>query len=147
MQRLVHSGCDLQDSGEINGLGDVQLIMSAPSRRELAESLVSVGRTGNVREARLLLEAGAELNSTDSNGCSSLFLACGMGHIDVARILLAAGADKDLQGDNRGTTPLISACEGGHIEVVRILLESAVDINMSDDWLHSTHECVRQRPD
>ena len=43
--------------------------------------------------------------------------------LEVARLLLESGADKDL-ASNDGATALIMACYNGHLEVVRLLLES-----------------------
>ena len=71
MQRVVYSGCCLDDAAELNGLADVQLILSAASRRELAESLLDAGRRGNVRAAHMLLEASADANSMDKGDRSA----------------------------------------------------------------------------
>ena len=45
-------------------------------------------------------------------------------------MLLEAGSNKDLQG-NDGYTALIFSCENGHVEVARMLLEAAADMNMT----------------
>jgi hypothetical protein len=49
-----------------------------------------------------------------------------MGHIEVVRLLVEAGADKD-NATTIGWTPLSVACEEGHIEVVGLLVEAGAD--------------------
>ena len=55
-------------------------------------------------------------------------------------MLLEAGADKDLQGDD-GYAALMSACEGGHIEVARMLSEAGADANMANQGGHTALDC------
>ena len=47
----------------------------------------------------------------------------GEGHVEVARLLLEAGAAVN-QAPNHGVTPLLIACEKGHVECARLLLEA-----------------------
>ncbi|CAE7926101.1 CTTNBP2, partial [Symbiodinium necroappetens] len=48
------------------------------------------------------------------------------GHLEVARLLLHAEADKD-KARHSGATPLYSAAGNGHLEVARLLLEAKAD--------------------
>jgi ankyrin repeat protein len=48
------------------------------------------------------------------------------GHIEVVRLLVEAGADKEKERPG-GYTPLFVACKNGHIEVVRLLVEAGAD--------------------
>ncbi|CAE7237670.1 unnamed protein product [Symbiodinium natans] len=55
------------------------------------------------------------------------------GHVEVARALLAGGADKDWQdGVTSEKTALMHACAQGHIDMVRFLLEAGVKTNLKD---------------
>jgi hypothetical protein len=47
-------------------------------------------------------------------------------HIEIVRLLVEAGANKDKAGTN-GFTPLYAACQKGHIKVVRLLVEAGAD--------------------
>ncbi|XP_021206645.2 protein TANC2 isoform X3 [Bombyx mori] len=69
----------------------------------------------------LLLEFGADLEMTNSQGCSSLSLACQRGHTDVARRLIAAGASLS-HTDTAEQTPLVHAAKNGHRDTVIYLL-------------------------
>jgi len=43
------------------------------------------------------------------------------GHLEVLRLLLDHGADKDA-ADEDGYTPLYRACYEGHLEIIKLLL-------------------------
>jgi ankyrin repeat protein len=108
---------------------------------------------GNWDIAKLLIEAGTEVNQWDLFGQSPLHVAIGnmssrgnnnprdqdspnktSGH-DVVRMLVDRGANPNQQlyfraagrgafgGIGRGTTPFLMACASGDIEVVKLLLE------------------------
>ena len=56
----------------------------------------------------------------DNDGITALIAASGAGHVFVVRVLLMAGADKDL-ADNDGRMAVIVATRAGHVEVVSLL--------------------------
>ena len=45
--------------------------------------------------ARMLLEAGADVETPDNYGQTPFFMACWKGHAEVASLLLEYGANKD----------------------------------------------------
>ena len=55
--------------------------------------------------AKLLLEAGADVETPDNYGQSPFFMACWKGHADVAALLLDYDANKDCR-TKTGITPL-----------------------------------------
>ena len=50
-------------------------------------------------------------------------MASQAGHLEIARLLLEANADKD-KDNNKGATALIMASQHGHVEIARLLLEA-----------------------
>ncbi len=79
---------------------------------------------GQTDVIRYLISKGANTNYKITSGhkFSPLQLACQLGHADIVRSLLDAGADvNSVAGD--GSTPLISAVFKGHIDVVKMLLD------------------------
>jgi ankyrin repeat protein len=69
----------------------------------------------------LLLKRGAEVNVQGTlEGFTPLMTAAAEGLTDVVRILLAAGADRDIK-DEDGDTALSFAQQNGHTEVVALL--------------------------
>src|SRR5581483_6446868 len=61
-------------------------------------------RAGNIETARVLLEAGADVNETLGDGTSALLLAVMNAHYEAAAFLLERGADPN--ADAQGWTPL-----------------------------------------
>ena len=74
-----------------------------------------------------MVEAGADKDAAKSNsGTMALFIAAQNGHLEVVRLLLDAGSDKDAATTD-GTTALLAAAHKGHLEIARLLLDAGVD--------------------
>ncbi|PGH20059.1 hypothetical protein AJ80_03709 [Polytolypa hystricis UAMH7299] len=71
---------------------------------------------------QLLLTKGAELDTKDGNGQTTLHIAARQGRQSVTKLLLDQGANQFIQ-DNFGQTPLHVASREGHQSIVRLLLE------------------------
>ena len=74
--------------------------------------------------ARVLLEAGAEIEKANNNGWTPLMKASYWGHAKVVEALLDAGADKELKGTSggrKGKTALDLARDRNRGDVVAIL--------------------------
>jgi ankyrin repeat protein len=65
-----------------------------------------------------------------------LLYAARDGRLEIARTLVAAGADVN-QVDANGITPLIAAITNNHVDVARFLMDRAADIKASD-WYGRT---------
>ncbi|KAG7298831.1 hypothetical protein JYU34_017281 [Plutella xylostella] len=76
---------------------------------------------GIISMVGLLIEFGADLEVTNSQGCTALSLACQRGHTDVARRLIAAGASLS-HTDTAEQTPLVHAAKNGQRDTVIYLL-------------------------
>jgi ankyrin repeat protein len=59
-------------------------------------ALMLAARQGGVETARVLVDAGADLNVTDPDGTSALVIAILNGHYDVGAVLVEHGADLNL---------------------------------------------------
>ena len=70
--------------------------------------------------AKMLIEAGAQVNALSTYGQTALKWAVQNGRTEVVRELLAAGADPLLE-DSWGVTALMKAEEGGHHAIVEQL--------------------------
>ncbi len=117
----------------IKGNNNVSLLMhvvaldghdSAPkiTRHELIQELVNKGADVNVRASGRGF--GGTLNMvryTYSEGGCALSAAAYMNDIETARILLYAGANKNIR-DNDGRTPLDIAIERNHPEMIKLLM-------------------------
>ncbi|XP_025157135.1 protein TANC2 isoform X3 [Harpegnathos saltator] len=86
-----------------------------------APALCMYAHEGSVEMVSLLLEFGADVELTNSQGCTALSLAAARGHCDVVRRLAAAGASLG-HADMAGQCPLVHAARHGRLSVVGYLL-------------------------
>jgi ankyrin repeat protein len=83
--------------------------------------------------ARALLQAGANARKSNYQGETPLHEASEIGHLEVVRALLKAGAGADVRKrDKGGYSPISNACAGSHFEVFRALVEAGGNVNKLD---------------
>jgi len=87
------------------------------------QALHMVSKLGDTRCLRILLQARADVQAKDEDGKSVLWNAAEIGRMDVVRLLLEAGADKDSVREH----PL-----SGHWDVVQYLIQERADVDRSD---------------
>ncbi|MFC5384551.1 ankyrin repeat domain-containing protein [Aquamicrobium segne] len=93
-----------------------------------ATALLVATHANAVDAARVLIEAGADVNAKDNIHDSPYLYAGARGHLDILKLTLAHGAD--LKSTNRyGGTALIPASERGHVETVKTLIEAGSDVD------------------
>jgi ankyrin repeat protein len=107
--------------------------------------LLFAARDGAVDAARVLIDAGAELNAADPNGMTPLLMAITNAQIAVAQLLVDKGADVRVV-DWYGRTPLWAAVEirnldlrsgatdngvdrEGAMRLIASILDKSVDVN------------------
>jgi ankyrin repeat protein len=85
-------------------------------------TLHQAARKGDVKEAKKLLDAGADLTARDEHLRSTpLAWAAKFGQLDMVRFLLERGAPKSLPDDPPWATPLAWALKRGHEKVADLL--------------------------
>ena len=94
--------------------------------------LIEKSAKGNIKQMKLLLTAGADVNVSDSKGNTALMAAIKSGNPEAANILLDAGANIHAQ-DTAGATALHHAAKEGNTSVVAILLEKNIDSSKADN--------------
>jgi ankyrin repeat protein len=86
--------------------------------------------TGSVRDVTAALAARAVVDAPDSARMTALGIAALYGHLDVVRLVLAAGASPTL--DQGGETPLTVAAHAGHAAIVDALVVAGASVNAKD---------------
>ncbi|CAN5179349.1 hypothetical protein BH09DEP1_BH09DEP1_6280 [soil metagenome] len=88
----------------------------------------------DLETARLLLQAGADIDKQDHLGITALRLAIGDNKSQMVRLLIDAGADLDKKDycNGSGYTALMRAAEYGHLEIVRLLLDGGADRTLTN---------------
>ncbi|MBU8922835.1 MAG: ankyrin repeat domain-containing protein [Bacteroidales bacterium] len=84
-------------------------------------------QTGNVEIARILIEAGADVDAGDSDNSTALGIAAMRKHIDMANFLLEQGANINHR-DRKADTPLSFALYGSNEEMIQLLLDAGADL-------------------
>lgn len=93
---------------------------------------------GNCAEIKRLMDAGANVNSVDHQGCTGLHLACRGGHCEAVLVLLQLGGGEDDGAsinpdcrDQSSRTPLAYACGKGYFDIVKALvLQGGANVNV-----------------
>ncbi len=86
--------------------------------------------------AKVLLEAGAEVDAADEDGVTPLLAATATGRGALVALLAESGADLN-QRDPDGATPLQLAAEAGRTEVVAALVRRGADVNATTRGGHN----------
>ena len=120
---------------------DPNVIVSVEWRDFETSPLLEAAVSGHTRVARLLLQAGADVNTKVGPGYSALYNAAFNGHLDAVNLLLDSGAEVDSVTDDH-FTPLYIACQEGHHDCVRTLLAFGADVDHSRP-LRGTSPAVR----
>ncbi|CAE7558592.1 Ank2 [Symbiodinium natans] len=132
---LREDGTALEDGDSLQAtyLTYLQLVVLPLPREaspEDAEDLAKAAEDGSLRQLEDMLRKPLDPDLMFA-GKTSLSLAACKGHLDVARLLLEAGADKDKVTDGGWirTTALGLAAGEGHVDVVCLLLQARADCN------------------
>jgi hypothetical protein len=78
------------------------------------------------------LKYGADVNASDENGNTPLFLASKYEHLEIVKELIKNSADVNIQNKD-GHTPLLFASLKGNLEIVKELLNNDADITIKDN--------------
>ncbi len=80
---------------------------------------------------RSLIEQRVDVNAKGIDGTTALHQAAHADHLDIAEMLLGAGANATA-GDRYGVTPLYLACVNGNAKMIQRLLDAGADANAVD---------------
>jgi len=115
---------------------------------ELVKKLLDKGASPNARTAKTPAGAGrgagggGGLFRPPSGELTPLHLAAKANHAEAMRLLVAAGADPKLKGQD-GTTLLMSAAGSGHVDVVKYAYELDPDVKgVTENGTTAVHAAV-----
>ncbi len=115
---------------------------SAEEQLELDSALIDAAWANDVRRARELVAAGADVDFEDETQQSAYLIATSEGHRELLELTLAAGADLAALDSFNGTG-LIRAAERGHAEIVGRLLQSGIAVDhVNRPGFTALHEAI-----
>jgi ankyrin repeat protein len=91
------------------------------------ETVVDAAMRGNRDEVRTLLKSGEDVNTAQGDGMTALHWAVQKGDLDLAKLLLYAGANVRATTRIGGYTPLLVASKNGNAAMVEALLANGAD--------------------
>lgn len=95
--------------------------------------LAAASATGDAAIVQRLIRAGADVDHVDDNGLTALMLAAHLGHVDIAAILLDAGATPNPDPAHGKLSALLLAAESGRDAVIKLLVERGAQIDHVHD--------------
>lgn len=66
-------------------------------------------------------------------GATALWVASGLGHLQVVKLLVQNGADVN-HNTKAQSSPLRAACYAGRLDIVKYLIEHGADINLGNKY-------------
>ncbi len=124
------------------------LAVSVPAslcRASVEPELTMAVRNKDLRQVRLLLSEGANVNERDEGmEQTPLMRAVQVGDAAIVQILLAHGAEVNAQ-DDAGQTALMFAVRKGDTRIARILLEKGADADLPDAAGATARAIARER--
>jgi ankyrin repeat protein len=102
-----------------------------------AMPLTEAARLNDDRLVKMLLDAGAKVDSANPDDETALMLAIKNGNLQMAETLVKAGASVNRIEKFHNQTPLIYAAGGGHSAIVKLLLSKDADVRpraLYTDW-------------
>jgi len=76
-----------------------------------------------------LIENGADINTKNIDGDSSLTISCKLGYKDIIKYLIESGADINIKDEN-GESPLMIACRLKYKDIIEYLVKSGAYVNI-----------------
>ncbi len=108
--------------------------------------LMKAVKNNDIAGVKKLIQQGAEINELDSGGDSPMIMAAYLGHTEILRLLLAAGADVTAVDPGMKATALHAAAYAGRTECARLLIEFKIDIDKQGPYNGYTalHDAIWQ---
>jgi ankyrin repeat protein/beta-lactamase regulating signal transducer with metallopeptidase domain len=108
--------------------------VATESERKPTKSLHQAVADGDIEQVKKFIAAGADVNARDNQSLTPLHFAAKGGHEEIARLLIAEGANVNVKMVDDSWTPLLTAAKNGHTKLVKLLLEKGAKVDVGDDY-------------
>jgi hypothetical protein len=104
-----------------------------PASDAATNTLIAATVDGDLKRVETLIAAKAPLDATDDEGRTALLHAVEGNHIDIAKALIAAGANINVQAKNLDT-PWLLAGALGRTEIIRAMIPKNLDFSIRNRY-------------
>ena len=139
LQQLVRDGSCLKDDDRVDSDTELHLVLlsvvsDAQSWQAGKELVDYAAHIGDLQATRSLLQAGAKTDLRDDAGQTALMHAAWGAHVQIVRLLVEHGADKDMLsfGITYGMSALGMAARRERVDIVRLLVDAGADKDLQD---------------
>ena len=101
------------------------VLVSAAGDPRLSEAAMQ----GSKEAVRTLLKQRVDVDASQGDGTTALHWAAFRDDLDMAKMLIAAGANMKAETREGAITPLFMACTNGNAAMIDLLLKSGADAN------------------
>jgi ankyrin repeat protein len=117
-------------------IGFMMLLETKPlsSNQKITETQLEVLRNGSLKEVKMLLKQGVNINIPSEDDIHPFYIAVGYNpNVDVVKYLISKGAKVNIKSP-WGDTPLHAASHNPNVDVVKYLISKGADIHAKDSW-------------
>jgi ankyrin repeat protein len=120
----------LTTSRDRKGAVAATLLLTIAAAAQAADTRLSeAAMSGDLSQVRTLIQQKADVNAPLGDGSTALHWAAFRDDADMAKLLLANGADVKAATREGAITPLFMACTNGNAAIIDALLKSGADPN------------------
>src|SRR5438105_1163677 len=95
--------------------------------------LPTAAMQNDIQLVRSLLQQKVDVNAAQADGMTALHWAAYKDNLDIARLLIAAGADVKRVSRIGAITPLFMAANNGNVAMMELLLKAGADVNFPNE--------------
>lgn len=107
------------------------LLTEVSNINTIERALIIASSDNQIDAVQFLIEHGANIEATDHEQSTSLFIACQKGYNQIALFLINKGANLEHK-NKHGDTPLTIATWNNKFTVVKLLLDAGADLNSTN---------------
>ena len=115
---------------------------AAPSSAEADAPLADAAMRGDVESVRSLLGRQVDVNAPQGDGTTALHWAAYQDDLEMAKLLIDAGADVDATTRVGDLIPIVMAAKNGNAAMIELLLEAGTDPTYADASVLVVGKCV-----
>ena len=100
---------------------------NASNQHDMEFNLRLATKANDTEAVKCLIDAGADVDAVDPAGQTAFYWASSKGHLEVAKVLEANGANMETKNKD-GKSPIIISAENRHVKIVEFLNQHGITL-------------------